>query len=305
MPVDEASYRAWQGSARATHRVVFAIAGTMIRRLMQWRLVRYLTWVGPLGACFISAVVFGLLREGKASFPLARALQRSGMGIDELLPDLLPLLNLQFQRSIAFWAVLLAALVGGPLISEDRRAHALPLYFSRPISHFDYVMGKFLAFAFFLGLLLLAPPICMYFIDVGFSEVDGALLDRLPVLLKSLVPSLVRIGVLGAIALGISSLARRTNYAALLILGIMMVVGIMGELLARQIFRDPTWRAVSPSACVSRIAVQFLPLPDTLPQGRGFSVDMDLGAAWLGVGLWTAAGLAVLLARIRKVEVVT
>jgi len=302
MPVDEASYRAWQGSARATHWVVFAIAGTMIGRLMKGRLVRYVTWIGPLGACFISAVVFGLLREGKASFPLARALQRTGMSIDDLLPDLLTLLNLQFQRSIAFWAVLLAALVGGPLISEDRRAHALPLYFSRPISHFDYVFGKFLAFAFFLGLLLLAPPICMYFIDVGFSDADGALLDRLPILLRSLVPSLVRIAVLGAIALGISSLARRTNYAALLILGILTVAWIMGGRLAHL---EPNWRAVSPSACVSRIAVQLLALPDVLPQRRGPVPDMDLGAAWLGAGLWTAAGLGVLLAHIRKVEVVT
>jgi hypothetical protein len=32
---------------------------------------------------------------------------------------------------------------------------------------------------------------------------------------------------------------------------------------------------------------------------------MDIGAAWLGVGLWTTAGLAVLLLRIRKGEVVT
>ena len=91
------------------------------------------------------------------------------------IDDLLPLLNLQFQRSISFWAVLLAALVGAPLIAEDRRAHALPLYFSRPISHFDYVVGKFLALAFFLSLLLVAPPICMYLIDVGFSDADGAL----------------------------------------------------------------------------------------------------------------------------------
>jgi ABC-type transport system involved in multi-copper enzyme maturation permease subunit len=301
MPVDEASYRAWQGEARATHRVVFAIAGTMIRRLMRWRLVRYITWVGPLGACFISAVLFGLVREGKTNFPVAVAMQRSGMSID----DLLPMLNLQFQRSIAFWAVLLAALVGGPLIAEDRRAHALPLYFSRPISHLDYVLGKFLAFAFFLALLLLAPPVCMYLIDVGFSDADGALFDRFPILLRSLVPSVVRIVVLGAIALGVSSLVRRTNYAALLILGILAVVGVMGELLARELFLEPTWRAVSPGACVSRIAIQVLPLPDVMPQRRSFLADMDLGAAWLGVGLWTAAGLAVLFARIRRVEVVT
>ncbi|MHC4974403.1 MAG: ABC transporter permease [Planctomycetota bacterium] len=302
MPVDEASYRAWQGSARATGWVVFAIAGTMIRRLMRWRLVRYITWIGPLGACFISAVLFGLVREGKTNLPVVIAMQRSGMSFD----DLLPLLNLEFQRAIAFWTVLLAALVGGPLIAEDRRAHALPLYFSRPLSHLDYVLGKFLAFAFFLSLLVLAPPICMYLIDVGFSETDGALLDRFPVLLWSLVPGLVRIAVLGSIALGISSLARKTNYAALLFLGIMMVVGIMGELLAREIFRDPSWRAVSPNACVSRIAVQVLPLPEVMPQRRSSLIaEMNVGAAWLGVGLWTAAGLAVLVARIRKVEVVT
>ncbi len=301
MPVDEASYRPWPGSARATHRVVFAIAGTMVRRLMRWRLVRYITWIGPLGACFISAVVFGLAREGKTTLPIVMAMKRGGMSFD----DLLPLLNLEFQRAIGFWAVLLAALVGGPLIAEDRRAHALPLYFSRPLSHLDYVLGKFLAFAFFLSLLLLAPPICMYLIDVGFSDTDGALLDRFPILLRSLVPGLVRILVLGSIALGMSSLARKANYAALLFLGIMMVVGIMGELLAREIFRDPTWRAVSPSACVSRIAVQVLPLPEVMPQRRAFLMEMDVGAAWLGAGLWTAAGLAVLLLRIRKVEVVT
>ncbi|MHC4730494.1 MAG: ABC transporter permease [Planctomycetota bacterium] len=274
MPIDEASYRAWPGSARATHWVVFAIAGTMIRRLMRWRLVRYLTWIGPLGACFISAVIFGLVREavheGKTNLPVKLAMQRSGMSVDDLVDDVLPLLNLQFQRSIAFWAVLLAALVGGPLIAEDRRAHALPLYFSRPISHFDYVAGKFLAFAFFLGLLLLAPPVCMYLMDVGYSDADGALFGRFPVLLRSLVPSLVRIAVLGAIALGISSLARRTNYAALLILGILTVAWIMGNLLAREIFRDPTWRAVSPGSCVLGIATDILPVPEVLaPQRTG------------------------------------
>jgi ABC-type transport system involved in multi-copper enzyme maturation permease subunit len=299
MPIDEASYRAWPGTARATHGVVFAIAGTMIRRLRRWRIVRAITWVAPLGACFISAVVFGLAQEGRG--PLGFMLQRTGVSLD----DLLPLLNVQFQRAIGFWAVLLAALVGGPLIAEDRRAHALPLYFSRPISHLDYVAGKFLAFAFFMALLLVAPPICMYFVEVGFSDADGALLDRFPILLRSLVPSLVGIVTLGAIALGISSVARRTNYAALLIVGVLVVAQVMGDLLAREIFRDPNWHVVSPGACVVRIATSVLPLPDVVASQRRIPTGMDVGVAWLGLGLWTAAGLGLLVARIRKVEVVT
>jgi ABC-type transport system involved in multi-copper enzyme maturation permease subunit len=299
MPIDEASYRAWPGTARATHGVVFAIAGTMIRRLRRWRIVRAVTWIAPLGACFISVVVFGLAQEGRG--PLGAILQRGGVSLD----DLLPLLNVRFQGVIGFWAVLLAALVGGPLIAEDRRAHALPLYFSRPIGHFDYVAGKFLAFAFFMALLLVVPPICMYLIDVGFSDADGALFDRFPILVRSLVPSLVGIVTLGAIALGISSVARRTNYAALLIVGVLVVAQIMGDLLAREIFREPDWRVVSPGACVVRIATDLLPVPDRFASGRGMPTGMGVGVAWLGLGLWTAAGLGLLVARIRKVEVVT
>jgi len=299
MPIDEASYRAWPGSAKATHWVVLAIAGTMIRRLMRWRMVRYIAWVAPLGACLISSVFFGLAHEGKTR--LGFVLQSGRMNLD----DLLPLLNVQFQRAIGFWAVLLSALVGGPLIAEDRRAHALPLYFSRPISHFDYVAGKYLAFAFFLALLLVAPPICMYLIDVGFSDAEGALLDRFPILLRSLVPSLVGIVSLGAIALGISSICRRTNYAALLIVGILVVAELMGHLLAREIFHDPTWRAVSPGSCVLRIATDILAVPEGLTSQRRFPTGMDVGAAWIGLGLWTTAGLGLLVARIRNVEVVT
>ena len=44
MPVDRATYRAWDGQARATRWTILAIAETMIRRRMKQKLVRVLVW---------------------------------------------------------------------------------------------------------------------------------------------------------------------------------------------------------------------------------------------------------------------
>ncbi|MHC4549310.1 MAG: ABC transporter permease [Planctomycetota bacterium] len=301
MAVDEASYREWSGQAAATHRVVFAIAGTMIRRLMKWRLVRYICFMAPLGACLLAAIVLTVFHEGEARMPMLMRFQQVGMEPQ----DILAVLNRWFQGWVGFFAFLLAALVGAPLVAEDRRTRALALYFSRPISHVDYVVGKFLTIAFFLSLLVILPPVLMYLLDVGFSDEEGVLVARLPILARSLVPGLLQVMVLGVVALGVSSLSRRTPYAALLFFGLILMSNVLAQLLARQVFADPAWLALSPSQSVRRIAFDVLPVRGPLAfRGRHLQ-SMDVGLAWLSVGLWTAAGLAVLVARIRRVEVVT
>jgi len=297
VPVDDATYRGWPGTAKATRWVAVAIAGTMVRRLMKLRLVRYIALVFPLGACLIAALVLNLAHEGEQSLPMLRRLPIQ-------TSDILPFLNLWFQNAIGFFAILLAAMVGAPLIAEDRRTRALALYFSRPITHFDYVLGKFLTVAFFLTFLVVLPPVVMFLLDVGLADEKGIFLDRAPILLRSVVPSLVRVALLSVVALAASSLAKRTNYAALLLLGLMMVATIASQLFARRIFHDPVWLAISPGQCAMRIAHDLLPLPPLINQRGRFLQSMDVGYAWLGVGIWTATGLAVLLGRIRKVEVV-
>ena len=303
MPVDQASYRAWEGTARPGRRAALAIAGTMIRNLRRSRMVKALVVAIPLlmGGFAVTMFSFSYLLEGIS--PLESILSQVGLRPSDV--NLLAFMNRLGMGVVGTPAILLAALVGAPLIAEDRRSRALPLYFSRPVRHFDYVAGKFLAVAFFLSLLLVLPPILIYLVEVGFSPKDGVALSQLPTLGWSLVPNLARLLVLGAVALAASALTKRTSHAVLLFFGIMLVAYLLGQTLSRQVFDDPSWRALSPGSCVERLGVEYLPLPRPLERASWSLREMGVGTAWLGLGAWTAAALAVIVARVRKVEVVT
>ena len=216
--------------------------------------------------------------------------------------NLLAVLNRVFDKQIGFWGFLLAALVGAPLIAEDRRARALPLYFSRPIGHVEYVLGKAASAAFFLCLLLILPRVSMYVINVAFS--DGVAFKQLPTLLRSCADGALGVVLLTSIALGVSSLTERPTYAALFLLGLGVILTGLSHFLAH-VLRDPSWLAVSPYACVHRIGLDLLPVPPQLSQDTEFLEKLGVREAWMGFGAWTALGLGTLVARVRRVEVVT
>ena len=182
---------------------------------------------------------------------------------------------------------------------------ALALYFSRPITQLDYVLGKFLTVFWFLSLLLLLPPVFMYVVELGFSGEEGLAARQLPVLAKSLLPGLVGCIVYASLALGVSSLVEKTNQAALLFFGLVMMAFVLSQMFTFALFGDAAWQAISPGNCIQRIAADALPLPPGVGLGGPHVEEMPLAAAWTGAGAWTAAGLAVLVVRIRKVEVVS
>jgi ABC-2 type transport system permease protein len=66
---------------------------------------------------------------------------------------------LGWQGSMAF---LLTAFVGPGLISTDLRNNALPLYFCRPFSRAEYVLGKFAVIAMLLSLITWVPGLLLF-----------------------------------------------------------------------------------------------------------------------------------------------
>jgi ABC-type transport system involved in multi-copper enzyme maturation permease subunit len=299
VPIDIASYRRWEGRAKATPLAALAIAQTMIRRRMRIRFVKLILWVFATVPSVVAMLVFYFTLAGEG--PVSPR-QLEEFGLKDV--NLLAVLNNLFDRVIGFWAVLLAALVGAPLIAEDRRAHALPLYFSRPIGHFHYVAGKALSAAFFLALLLVLPRISMYFVELSFSGVEGVALRQLPTLLRSCTTGCVGICVLTSIALGVSSLTERPTYAALFLLGIGTVTTGLALHLSYAL-QDGTWLAVSPTACVQRIGIDLVPVPPQLRTDTGYLDKLPVREAWIGASAWAALGLSILFLRVRRVEVVT
>lgn len=295
MWVDQASYRRYEGSRRPGRGVSLAIASTMIRKMRRQRLVKIFVYVFPLIVCAITVFVLSLVYLSADAFPFLKRFESL---------NLLAWANRMFQDRVGFVTLIVAALTGGPLIAEDRRARALPLYFSRPITHFDYVLGKLLTIWFFLSMLLLLTPVLLYLVEVSLNPKEGIVTERLDTLWRSLVPSVARMVPLSVVMLAVSSLMRRASHAALLFFGIFMPLHGITLLFART-FDNPAWLALSPELAVRAITDHLLPLPGELLRRRGALGLPPIGVAWTSLALWTAGGLAVLLGRIRRVEVVT
>jgi len=310
VPVDDASYRPWDGTARPSRLASLAIAGTMIRRLLRNRLLRVLVTYAPIMACVISVVIFGVTYSEEMATVRRAATARGPAGPGGAIAamisgDTLAQVNRWVFPPLLLLAVVVAAFAGAPLIAEDRRARSLALYFSRPIRHFDYVAGKFLTLAFFLGLFLLAPPICIYLTDCAMSNVDGTAIDHLPTFGRSLVPGVLACLVFGSLAIGASSLVERTNHAVLLFFGVIMLSFFLSQLISRPVLRDPDWLAIAPQTAIMRIHVDLMAIEQERFMSRAHFRALDVGVAWNSVWLWTAAGFGVLVWRIRKVEVVS
>jgi len=79
---------------------------------------------------------------------------------------------------------------------------------------------------------------------------------------------------------------------------------VLARALAYNILKDPNWMALYPFACTERIAIELLPIPAELNNSEPVVRDLDLTWAWSSLGIWTAIGFGVLVARIRNVEVV-
>jgi len=304
MPVDRASYRAWEGQARPSARSIPAIAGTMIARRMKQKMVRYLSSACVFGAIMFSAGWFVITSMGGSPF---QAIFDANPDADHLV-----IANRIAFGRLLFLALVLTAVVGAPMIAEDRRAHALRLYFSRPITHLEYVLGKFLAVLGFAAVVLVVPAIAMYIVELGLSAEDGLAAKRLPTLGRSLVPALLGCGVLTILVLGVSALCARTNQAAV---GFFAVFGLTGMLSQRfsEVFNEPAWAALSPWSSIERVMAEFLPMPELAMPGMFGSrqriplpgePEWEAGPAWISLAVWSALGLGALVWRIRKVEVV-
>src|SRR5262245_14162397 len=59
---------------------------------------------------------------------------------------------------------------GATLIAQDLKTNAIQLYLSKPLTRVDYVLGKFAIIAGIGALLLPAPALLLFLMEVGLSS---------------------------------------------------------------------------------------------------------------------------------------
>jgi len=294
MPVYDMGYRAYEGRILGRTFRWWPIVWRCFRTSVRWPfIVAVVIGTIPLFLRLIQAYAIGLANDptlGPASLEakIARGLSRAlpetfgygdGLFFDLLSGEILP-------------AVLVIWFVGAGQIAEDFRTGALQIYFARPITQLDYILGKLGAVMLAAFCLTLLPGVLLFLTVCAFAP-DWTWLTGNPLLpLKILGFSTVIGLVLGSLVLAISSFARSGRMAGLTFFGLYIFSAVLGHVLPA-IFDSQAWNAVYLKGCLDSV-------------GHAIFVGSDLpevspSTAWI---VLLGVVIASLLAFIRKVEAV-
>ena len=129
------------------------------------------------------------------------------------------------------FALLLAAVVGSRMISTDLSEKSYNLYFARPLTKTDYLVGKFGTVGAILSLATLVPTLVTYGFLLLLSDISSAyVLDHLWVWGAIVGQGLVVVLTFSTLSLAFSSLTARRFYAAAAMVVIYLVTAIMGQI---------------------------------------------------------------------------
>jgi ABC-2 type transport system permease protein len=109
--------------------------------------------------------------------------------------------------------VLMIGIVAPPLISQDVRSRAFLLYFSRPISRWQYALGKLATVWFFLLMNSAVPALLLYVLGVLLSPSANVVFDTWDLPLRIVAASAVLMIPTASLALCMSSLTQESRYA--------------------------------------------------------------------------------------------
>lgn len=120
-----------------------------------------------------------------------------------------------------FFVFLIAIYVGSGLIAQDRRANALQIYLSKPLTRIDYVAGKMTILATFLLLVTWVPAMLLLFGQIVLSGSFAFARANLILFPAITLFSFVLVFVVCCAVLALSSLTTSTRYVAVMFAGVM------------------------------------------------------------------------------------
>lgn len=202
---------------------------------------------------------------------------------------------LVFMNTQSAAAVILAALAGPGLVAPDLTNNALPLYLSRPLSRFDYVMGRMLVLVGLLSPVTWIPGLLLFAMQSGLAG-WGWFAANWRLGAAIMVGFAAWIVLVGLVALASSALVRWRIIAGALVLSFFFVLTGAAQII-RQILRTEWSVLMDPANAMYRIWRSLL----------GVEAAEGPGALACGLALIVMASLLawVLERRLRPVEVVS
>jgi ABC-2 type transport system permease protein len=172
--------------------------------------------------CFICPVVCALIIYLPHNAGALKMIP--GANLLSIKPDFF----LHFMHWQGWLGFVLTAFIGPGLVSADLANNALPLYFSRPFTRTEYVMGKMSVLAILLSFITWIPGLLLFAFQ---SYLAGAqwFWDNLHVAYALFAGFWIWIALLGLLALAMSAWVKWKLAAGALILAIFFVAAGFGE----------------------------------------------------------------------------
>src|SRR5688500_18642223 len=279
MPIHDQGYRRYGGRREPHGRRwwVIARAGVM-ERLRERRFLALLlfAWI-PF---FVRVVQMYLA----ANVPQASFLEPTPATFREYLD----------QQSI--FVFFITIYVGSGLIANDRRANALQIYLSKPLTRLEYVTGKLVTLLIFLAAVTWLPGMLLLLLQMMFAGNFTFLRANLFLLPAITLFSAVLVLLSAFAMLALSSLSKSRRFVAMMYAGLIFFTAAMYQALS-QMTGSRAWAVISPEDVLDVMAAVIFRSPGTpsIPMWGALLVIVVL----IGASLW------ILERRVRGVEVVT
>lgn len=291
-------YRKLQGAPQPARVNAFPLWKARVRVALKRKLPLLLLFVPP----WISAIVFSFVVYTK--FTLEQGLGSPiGSGAAGMMVSAVATQILQVQDQIVLFAkvsfafaLLCVTWFGAGLICEDRRAGAHLLYFSRPLTRFDYFLAHFLT-AFTFGAFVTILPVVLICTVAVFSSPEYVFLtEKWSVITGALGYAVINVCVMSMIVLAISALASRKTYALGGVFAVVVGSEVLGKMLS-VVQRDRDWSMLGVMMNLHRLA-------DWMTSANQSRFDWN---PWFSVAIVSGIALTcawIVLRRLRKLEVV-
>jgi len=225
MPIYKETYHNWYGRLKEKPLTWWVIGKTGIKLVMRkTKALMILIFIASSIPFFIKAVQIYLVTKVGESSRIVQGVK--GLKINtEFFSG--------FIQGQMFFVIIVIILAGAGLIAQERKYKALSVYFSKPVTFWDYIGGKFLIIGFYASLVTLLPGLILFMIKVLLSSDLTFLKSYYWIPLSMLGYVILLITALGGLMLALSSAARGTGSAAVVFIVILMFPDILSKILSR------------------------------------------------------------------------
>jgi len=279
MPIHDQGYRRYLGTRAAIGRAwqVMTRAGVMTY-------VRKRQFIGLMLIAWSGFIVRAVQIYVSATFTQAAFLAPKGETFREFLDQ---------QGIFVFFVTIW---VGAGLIANDRRANALQLYLSKPMTSAEYIAGKLAILFIFLVFVTFLPAMMLLLTQAAFAGNLTFIRNNIYLLPAITLFSLVQILLAATTMLALSSISKSSRFVGVMYAGLFFFTTALFNAL-RGITGRSSFAWLSPTASLEQLGDIIFRLQPRYQVSPAIAV--------LTVVIVIAGSIYILTRRVRGVEIVT